>query len=58
MSWSNHRKVAQQKLTPEQVKEIRSLAEGGETHFNLAVRFGVTPVTIGRIVRRQTWKDV
>lgn len=47
------------KLCKDDVKEIRSLyAGGGYSQPRLAERFGVTHVLIGKIVRRELWKEV
>lgn len=47
------------KLTEDNVREIRRLyATGNFTQRELALRFGVSHATIGRIVRREIWKHV
>jgi hypothetical protein len=47
------------KLMEDDVREIRSLyATGNFTKRELGLRFGVTDVTIGLIVRRQHWKHI
>jgi len=44
------------RLTPEQVSQIRT--RSSERWQKLAKEFAVTDVTIGHIVRRQTWKHL
>jgi hypothetical protein len=47
------------KLTPDLVREIRSLYAGGDHSYrDLARRFDVNFVTIGRVVRREYWSQV
>lgn len=46
------------KLTEDQVRQIRSLAEQGAKHSMLARRFGVAQGTIRRVVRRELWSRV
>jgi hypothetical protein len=45
------------KLTAEQVLAIRSLA-GQLTHADLAATYNVSESTVGRIIRRETWKHL
>ena len=47
--------VTRSKLTVQEVKEIRRLADRGHRYGKLAKDFGVTPQTIASIVRRETW---
>lgn len=42
------------KLTPDDVKQIRDRSH--ENQYKLAREFGVSQSTIGRTIRRQTWK--
>lgn len=49
------RMPAYTKLTDQQVKEIRRLADRGHRYGKLAKDFGVTPQTITSIVRRKSW---
>jgi HNH endonuclease len=51
----NCRRGSRTKLTPEQVREIRS---SSETQHVLARRYGVTQGHISRIKRRQCWGDL
>lgn len=44
------------KLTREQVNEARSLHASGIMQKDICKRFGVSPMTISRIVRNQSWK--
>lgn len=45
------------KLTPEQVEEIRRLyATGRYSQRDLGRKYGVYHSTVGRIIRRKTWK--
>lgn len=44
------------KLTLAQVQKIRELVAGGATQRSLCKSFGVSPMTISRIVRRELWK--
>lgn len=47
------------KLTDDAVRAIRErYAAGGVTHRVLGAEYGVSPVVIGLIVRRETWKHV
>ena len=44
------------KLTEDSVRAIRSrVAEGGVTYPELAAEYGVSPGTIGEVVRRRRW---
>lgn len=43
------------KLTREQVAAIRSAVDAGVTQRSLCQPYGVSPMTISRIVRRQAW---
>lgn len=46
------------KVTEEEVREMRRLAQQGATPTELARRFGISDATIGSIVRWQTWRHV
>lgn len=49
------------KLTEAQVKEIRKECIPGSTEKGygaLAIKYGVTPVAIGKIYRRETWRKL
>ena len=46
------------KLTTEQVLQIRELHAQGAVGRKLALEFGVTPSNIGYIVRGKTWKHL
>lgn len=46
------------KLTEDQVLEIRARSAFGDSQKELALRFGVTKQTIGKIVNRKTWKHI
>ena len=46
------------KLTAQEVREIRRLADRGHRNGKLAEDFGVTPQTIKSIVRRESWADL
>ncbi|WP_285189988.1 DUF5361 domain-containing protein [Rhodococcus sp. MEB041] len=47
------------KLTADQVVAIRSLSAAGQfTREEIALSYEVSPSTIGRIVRRETWSDI
>jgi len=46
------------RLTWGQVREIRSLAGIGTVQRRLAERFGVSPMTINRVVRGESWKEL
>lgn len=55
LSGSDH---PQARLNEEQVAEIRAAyATGDATQYELAADFDVSQVTVGRIVRREIWKD-
>lgn len=46
-------------LTPDNVREIRELWDSGEwTSVELGTTFGVSDVTIRKVVRREVWKTV
>ena len=46
------------RLTPEQVREIRSKAAKGRSHFDLAIDYDVNPKQIWRIVTGRSWRPV
>jgi hypothetical protein len=46
------------KLTPAQVREIRSRVAAGTRQRILATEYGVDPMTINSVVRRRSWVDV
>jgi hypothetical protein len=46
------------KLTADQVREIRALAEAGMMRKDIAVRFGVSHMAISKIVLRQSWAHI
>lgn len=46
---------ASAKLTQQQVLEIRSLSEAGESYHRIASYFGVSRVQISNIVHRRAW---
>lgn len=46
------------KFTPEQVREIRERHDAGESYTKLGLAFGMHPQNIGRICRRQGYRDV
>lgn len=46
------------KLTAPQVLEIRARFAGGERLVDLGRAFGVNPVTVSAVVRRETWKHL
>ena len=47
------------KLTENDVREIRTrYAEGGITHEDLGIKYGVKRETIGYIIRRLNWKHI
>ena len=49
---------ANAKVTEEQVREIRTRRETGESYNELAKEFGLTPTTVRNIALRKTWKHV
>jgi DNA-binding XRE family transcriptional regulator len=50
--------AAQQKLTPDEVREIRTLyARGGVTQRELGAAFGVEQTTISSVVNERTWRE-
>jgi hypothetical protein len=49
---------AQSKLTEKDVLEIRGLAGAGTAQRSLCRRFGVSPMTISRVVNRVLWTHV
>ena len=46
------------KLTDESVREIRRRVEAGESQRSLCDVFSVSPMTISRVVRGETWRHV
>lgn len=44
------------RLTQDQVNEIRGAVAAGEAQRAMCAKYGVSPMTISRIVRRETWK--
>jgi hypothetical protein len=46
------------KLTPDQVREIRTLTAAGARNKDLAKQFNVAKSQISAVVHRKTWKDV
>lgn len=46
------------KITAAQVKEIRAAVAAGETQAAMAVRFGLTPRHVWKIVARRLWRRV
>jgi hypothetical protein len=53
-----HYRITNPKLTPEQVREIRSRAAAGETQRSLALAFGMYQSSISGIVTRKWWREV
>jgi hypothetical protein len=51
-------KVNTAKLTEEDVKEIRKLAEEGLTQREIAKRYKLYHSTVGRIIRRESWNHI
>lgn len=51
-------RAGRSKLTPDQVREIRALAESGMKHTQIGPLFGVTPENIRCVVLRMTWAHV
>lgn len=50
-------RISNARLSPEQVRDIRARADGGELHENIARQFGVSRPTVTRIANRTIWKD-
>lgn len=46
------------KLTNEQVREIRRLADGGALQGAIAAHYGITQGTVSKIVLRKTWTHI
>ena len=46
------------KLTESEVREIRQKCAGGNTQISLAVEYSVSPMTISRLIRRESWSHV
>jgi len=44
------------KLTAQDVEEIRTAVESGSTQRAMCQKFGVSPMTVSRIIRKETWK--
>ena len=55
---SKSRAADKRALTPEQIRDIRYRAQQGETYKVLSAEFGVNQMSISKIVRRLTYKDV
>jgi len=55
---SKPRAADKRALTPEQIRDIRYRAQQGETYKVLSADFGVNQMSISKIVRRLTYKDV
>lgn len=53
---SRIRKTA--KLTPDKVREIRSLASSGMLQAEIASRFGIAQTNVSSVVRRATWANI
>ena len=51
-------KVKQAKLTDADVRAIRAQHRNGDSYVAIAPDYGVTPSTIGLIVRGKTWAHV
>lgn len=52
-------KAAAKKLTPQKVRDIRELyARSEATQGQLARDFGVSIVTIHRVIHRESWQDI
>lgn len=49
---------ASSKLTEADVSRLRDLVRKGERRIEVARIYGVSPMTIGKIVRRETWKHI
>ena len=45
------------KLTWQQVRQIRAMASAGTMQRRIARQFHVSPMTISRVVRGETWKE-
>lgn len=55
--WRGENNPAGHKLTVEEVTLIRSMhADEGTTQTQLALQFGVSKMTISRIVRGRSWR--
>lgn len=46
------------KLNDQKVKEIRAMAESGNGYVEIAVKFGVAPNTVHKIINRKSWKHL
>jgi DNA-directed RNA polymerase subunit RPC12/RpoP len=45
-------------LTESNVIHLRQLAASGHSRLALAKRFGISPSTVDRIIKRKTWKHI
>jgi len=55
----NLRRGCRTKLNQESVRDIRTrYAAGGILQRELATEYGVSPITIGSVLARRSWKDV
>lgn len=53
-----HKAPATAKLAPEDVRVIRALVAGGERQVDVALKYGVHPSTVKRIVHNIIWRAV
>jgi len=53
----SRRNIASAKLTPQSVLEIRQLYNDGWSQGRLARHFHVSVITIGRVVRGESWQQ-
>jgi hypothetical protein len=44
------------RLTKQDVREIRTRVANGESQISMCSIFNVSPMTISRVVRKETWK--
>lgn len=54
----NGARIANAKLNDESIMVIRTCAEFGASHTELAEAYGITVSNVGHIVKRRTWKHV
>lgn len=54
---TNGQRNGNSKLTIEDVRTIRAMRESGQLQYKIAEKFGVSPSTVGEIIKGKIWKD-
>lgn len=50
--------IANAVLNDDQVREIRAYVAAGNSQISISRRFGVSPMTVSRVINRKTWSHV